>query len=77
LLISGDFNLRRRSSAASPLSLGDPASPPKPPGAAEPVVDGGGGARDPTDAIRLAVPMRGAVRGERGTGGSGGSGARR
>jgi len=74
LLISGDFNLRRRSSAASPLSLGDPASPP---GAAEPGVDGGGGARDPTDAIRLAVPMRGAARGERGTGGSGGSGARR
>jgi len=68
LLISGDFNLRRRSSAASldlSLNLGDPASPPSPP-----PVDGAGekgGALDPTDAIRRAVPMRGVLRGERGT----------
>jgi len=77
LLISGDFNRRRRSSAAPldlSLSLGDIPPPPPPP--ADRAGDAGvdGDARDPTDANRRAVPMRGVLRGDRGTGsGSGGS----
>jgi len=74
LLISGDFNLRRRSRAASldlSLSLGDPA----PPLTVDETDEAGvnGGAREPTDAIRRAVPMRGVPRGEGGTDSGGGS----
>jgi len=72
LLISGDFNLRRRSSAASldlSLSLGDPPVDE----AGEAGVRAAGGARDPIEAIRRAVPMRGVPRGDGGTGSGGGS----
>lgn len=72
MLISGDFNLRRRSSAASldlsPPSRGDPPSPLPVDGAGE-----SGAPREPTEASRRAVPIRGVVRGECGTdSGSGG-----
>jgi len=72
LLISGDFSRRRRSSAASldlSLSLGD-TPPPLVDRVGEAVVVGGG--RDPTEAIRRAVPMRGVLRGEHGTASDGG-----
>jgi len=74
LFISGDFNRRRRAASLDlSVNLGD-TPPPLPPvdTAGETGVDCGG-ARDPTEAIRRAVPMRGVLRGDGGTGSDSGS----
>jgi len=76
LLISGDFNRRRRSNAASldiSLSLDNPPLPPLVDRAGEDGVDCGVRG-DPTETIRRAVPMRGVLRGEHGGGGTGSGG---